>query len=81
MDLYRTLVDPIVSFNRKLKHYSNSNTISMKLLAELKKKSSEWLLDFKKITTVASKHLVDKSNTAGTEVINKSSNEMNFMCE
>jgi hypothetical protein len=53
----------------------------MKLLAELKKKSAEWLMEFKKTVSVASKLLIDKSNTSGMEVINKSSSQMSFMCE
>lgn len=38
------MIEPVVTFNSRSKYYSNSNSISLKLLAEIKRKSMEWYL-------------------------------------
>jgi hypothetical protein len=42
-----------VTFNTRSKYYSNPNSISLKLLAEIKRKSMEWYLELKRIMTFA----------------------------
>lgn len=76
MDSYRALVDPILCFNHKLKYYVNVNNISMKLLAETKRRSVDWYLDLKK-TLAAVGRLAN--GAFSPEMINRSSNFINEM--
>jgi|JI61114C2RNA_FD_contig_51_776094_length_939_multi_1_in_0_out_0_1 hypothetical protein len=48
MEGFRSLIDPLVSFERKLKYMSNPNCLSMRMLAELKRRSVEGMIDLKR---------------------------------
>lgn len=49
------MIEPVVTFNSRSKYYSNANSISLKLLAEIKRKSMDWYLELKRIMTFATK--------------------------
>jgi hypothetical protein len=76
MDGFRAQVDPLVNFNTKLKYYVNVNSISMKLLAEMKHGSADWYLNLKKTLLAVGKLVQEKSVV---ENINRSSSFINNM--
>lgn len=55
MEAYRALVEPVVTFNTKSKYYGSPSSISLKLLAEIRKKSVDWYLELKRVMTVVSR--------------------------
>lgn len=55
IEAYRQMIEPVVTFSSRSKYYSNPNSISLKLLAEIKRKSIDWYLELKRIMTFATK--------------------------
>ncbi len=80
MEAYNSLVEPIYTFNRKFKYYGNSNNISMKLLSEMKRKTTAWVLDLKKSLSNAAKLISDRSSQT-IENINKSTQDVKHMIQ
>ncbi len=59
LDTYRALVEPLVSFNRQYKYYSNPNNFSIKLYSEISRKSIDWYNDLKRVMTLTTK-IIDR---------------------
>jgi hypothetical protein len=48
-----------MSFNKKYKYYSNPNNLSLRLLNDIKHKSSDWYTDLKRTMTLSTK-IIDR---------------------
>lgn len=79
MEAYRAMLEPIITFNTKSKYYCSAGSISLKLLAEIRRKSAEWYLDLKRIMTVASR-VVDRP-MAVFDSVSRSTQYMSSACE
>lgn len=57
LEAFKALAEPLVSFNKKYKNYSNPNNLNIKLSMETKQKSADWYLDLKRVIATTSKLL------------------------
>ncbi len=77
------MVEPVIVYNSKSKYYSNSSSFSLKVLAELRRKSADWYLELKRVLTVASK-IADRPTVVfdnfarSTQFMNAASEELPF---
>jgi transketolase len=79
MEAYRALLEPILTFHGKFKYYCSASSISLKLLSEIRRKSTEWYLDLKRIMTVASR-VVDRPLVMQDNLA-RSTQYMSCVCE
>lgn len=79
MEAYRNIIEPLASFNKKYKYFSNPNNFSIKIFNEIKRKSSDWYVDLKRVMTLTTK-IIDRPQVV-YDNINRSTQYMTAACE
>jgi hypothetical protein len=79
METYRAMVEPVITFNGKSKYYASPNSISLKLLAEIRRKSVDWYMELKRVMTVVSR-IADRPLVV-YDNFNRATQYMNSACE
>jgi len=64
MEAFHALTDPLISFEQRVKYLSNTNCLSMRMLAELKRRSTNWMLEIKQTLAGTVRLLAEKQSTA-----------------
>jgi len=78
MEAYRALTDPLISFERRLKYLSNPNCLSMRMLAELKRRSTDWMFEIKRTLAGTVRLLAEKQSTT-VAIINRATTQIHAM--
>lgn len=79
MEAYKTIIEPLVSFNKKYKFFANSNNFAIKIFNEIKRKSIDWYVDLKRVMTLTTK-IIDRPQVV-YDNINRSTQYMTAACE
>lgn len=59
----------LITFQNSLKYYNNSNSFTLKLINESEKKSSEWIINLKKVLAKVS-NILDNHNFTSSSINN-----------
>lgn len=78
MEAYKTIIEPLVSFNKKYKFFANSNNFAIKIFNEIKRKSIDWYVDLKRVMTLTTK-IIDRPQVV-YDNINRSTQYMTAAC-